>query len=292
VSGNPSPYLQIKPHSHAKYNIVRKYLAACKKFSDNYGNFAYIDTHGGTGNVLDIRRGEITEGSVLLAAKVTPSFPCYVVEIDPDNFRLLKESTKGLPNVTLFEGDCNQKIEEILELIPKGQKFVFCFLDPDGLVYRRGDFACHELRWDTVNKIASFPRTELLINVPLEAILRTMGFIRENPTDERSDQMSQNLTLFFGSSGWQEIDPRDPQPMYRRILRLYLDLRLKPSYSFTGAILVTAERLPVYYLAFGSKYKLGGHIMRNVMHKEYKGGRRPLIDFEQMYPLSQFIFDD
>lgn len=292
MSGDPSSYLQIKPHSHAKYNIVRKYLAACKKFSDNYGNFAYIDTHGGTGNVLDIRRGEVTEGSVLLAAKVTPSFPCYVVEIDPGNFHLLSQSTEGLSNVTLFNGDCNERIDEILGVIPKGKKFVFCFLDPDGLVYRRGDFACPELRWDTVNKVATFPRTEVLINIPLEAILRTMGFIRENPTDGRSKQMSDNLTLFFGSSKWQEIDPRDPRPMYRRIARLYMDLRLKSSYSFTGAILVTAERLPVYYLAFGSKYKLGGHIMRNVMHKEYKGGRRPLIDFEQMYPLNQFIFDD
>jgi three-Cys-motif partner protein len=271
---------------------VRKYLAACKKFSDNYGNFAYIDTHGGTGRVLDIDREEVKDGSVLLAAKVTPSFPCYVVEIDSGNFQLLQESVRDLPNVTLFEGDCNEKIDEILEKIPKGEKFVFSFLDPDGLVYRRGDFTCHELRWNTINKIASFPRSEVLINIPLEAILRWMGFIRENPTDPRSEKMRENISLFFGSSRWQEIDPRDPRPMYRRLVRLYIELRLNPFYPYIGAILITAEGRPIYYLAFGSKYKLGGHIMRNVMHKEYKGGRRPLINFEQMYPLNQFIFDD
>jgi len=284
--------MQIKPHTLSKYNIVRKYVAACKKFSDNYGNFAYIDTHGGTGRVLDINSGETIEGSILLAARVTPSFPCYVVEIDPHNFRLLRESIQGLPNVTLFEGDCNEKVDEILELIPKGDKFLFCFLDPDGLVYNRGSFKCHELRSDTVNKIANFPRTEILINIPLEAILRSIGFIRENPTDQRSEKMRENLTLFFGSSKWQDIDPRDPRPMYRRIVRLYMDLRLKPSYPFTGAILITAGGVPVYYLAFGSKHKLGGHIMRNVMHKEYRGGRPTLVDFDQMYPLNEFIFDN
>jgi len=128
-------FIEIRAHSRRKYSIVRKYLGACKKFSDKYQNFVYIDTHGGTGKVLDLEINMKLDGSVLTAAKLQPSFPCYVVEIDPDNFRLLRRTTNKFSNITLFHGDCNEKIDEILGIIPKGEKFVFCFLDPDGLVY-------------------------------------------------------------------------------------------------------------------------------------------------------------
>ena len=292
----------IKPHSRRKYRVLRKYLGACEKFSDKYQNFAYIDTHGGTGEVFDIEEGKADDGSVLTAAKIKPSFPCYVVEIDPDNYALLEKFTKNFPNVRLFPGDCNNKINDILEMIPRGEKFIFCFIDPQKLLYRRGAVVCPQLVWRTVQKIAEFPRTEVLLNVPLMDIMRQAGYVRDYPDDPASQKMEDNITTFYGSKNWMKLDPGD----YRGLVRLYISERVENYYEFKGAILIrdVEHRAPLYYLVYGSKYVRGGEIMRDIMKKEWidiRAGQRPIeryryrTDREWLnahYPLDLFIFDD
>jgi len=294
-------YLPIKEHSHRKYRILQKYLRACERFSNKYQNFAYVDTHGGSGKVLDVCTDKLAEGSTLIAARITPSFPCYVVEIDPLKYALLKESTKDLSNVKAFFGDCNIKIHKILAMIPKGQVFVFCFVDPDGLVYHGKDRSCDELTWKTVEAIATFPRTELLLNLPLQAIMECAGYIRKQPENIASRKMRERMTTFYGCDKWQGVDVGD----YKSFLRLYISERLEGRYQYKGAILVrNILRGPQYYLVYGSKSLRGGEIMRDIMKKEYLDslGLYPLdrtqyrTDKEWLdasYPLNQpFIFED
>jgi three-Cys-motif partner protein len=197
--------IPIKPHSHKKYTILKKYLGACEKFSNKYQNFAYIDTHGGTGEVFDVASGKTCPGSVLTAANIMPTFPCYVVEIDPERYELLKQRVTGYPHIHLFHGDCNEKIDEILAKIKAGEKFVFCFIDPDGIVYRRGNFVCSQLTSETVDKIAKFPRTEILLNLSIEGIMREAGYIYNNPNDGASQKMKECLTRLFGSNKWMQL---------------------------------------------------------------------------------------
>ena len=122
-------YLEIKEHTHKKYTILRKYLEACKKFADKYGNFVYIDTHGGSGKVLDIKTGKLIDGSPLIARKlVNPTFPCYAIEVRKDRYKLLKKSTKNLQNFRVIWGDCNKKIEEILKNIEEWKFFLDFFI--------------------------------------------------------------------------------------------------------------------------------------------------------------------
>jgi len=279
--------IPIKPHSRRKYTILTKYLDTCEKFSNKYQNFAYIDTHGGTGEVFDVMSQKSCPGSVLTAAKIMPSFPCYVVEIDPDHYTLLKQHAEGYPHIHLFNGDCNEKIDEILRKIPMGQNFVFCFVDPDGLVYRRGTTVCLQLTSETVDKIAKFPRTEILLNLSVEGIMREAGCVCKNPKDSASQKMEECLIRLFGSDKWKQLDPGD----YKGFLRLYINERLKPNYQFKGAILIrdSQTRGPLYYLAYGSKYWLGGKIMRDVMANEW-GYKSPWID--QTHPSTEFIFED
>jgi three-Cys-motif partner protein len=279
--------IPVKLHSRKKYTILKKYLGACERFSDKYQNFAYIDTHGGTGEVFDVSDGKARPGSVLTAAKIMPSFPCYVVEIDMERYSLLKKYTEGYSHIHLFNGDCNEKIDEILSRISAGQKFVFCFVDPDGIVYRRGNFVCSQLTWKTVDKIAKFPRTEILVNLSVEGIMREAGCVCNNPDDPSSKKMEECLTRLFGSEKWKQLNPGD----YKAFLRLYMKERLNPNYQYKGAILIrdSQTRGPLYYLVYASKYPLGGKIMRDIMTKEW-GYKPPWID--QTHPLNQFIFED
>jgi len=274
-------FIEIKAHSHRKYSIVRKYLGACKKFSDKYQNFVYIDTHGGTGNVVDLEMNMTLDGSVLTAAKLQPSFPCYVVEIDSENFRLLRRTTNKLSNVTLFHGDCNEKIDEILGIIPKGEKFVFCFLDPDGLVYHGKKFFCHQLRDETVEKIAKFPRTEIFVNLPILAIMRDAGYIHNYPEAPSSIKMEGYVTVLYGTDKWKRLDPGD----YKNFGRLYISERLNHHYKYKGAILIRSvlTRGPLYYLIYGSSSVRGAEIMRDIMKKEW-------IDIRKGYPVTRYQY--
>lgn len=290
-------FLEIKAHSHRKHNILGKYLGACSIFSQKYKNFAYVDTHGGTGEVIDFDSKKRADGSALLAAKLQPNFPCYVVEIDPDNYKLLEQSTKGFPHVKPFFGDCNDKIDDILKMIPRGEKFVFCFLDPDSLMYGAYD----QLKWETVDKISKFPRTEVLINVPTFTIMRCAGVVKDYPEASSSIKMANHLTNFYGSTNWKNLEPGD----YRGLARLYISERLT-DYKYKGAVLIRSvlTRGPLYYLVYGSKSERGGQIMRDIVKKEWVEnilGHVPVTRYhyktdkewlDAEYPISLFIFED
>jgi three-Cys-motif partner protein len=269
-------FLEIKAHSYRKHSMLRKYLSACKIFSDKYQNFAYVDTHGGTGEVIDFETKKHGDGSVLVAAKLQPSFPCYVVEIDSDRYKLLQQSTQGYPNITPYHGDCNEIIDNILKMIPMGDKFVFCFLDPDSLMYDAYD----QLKWNTVEKIAKFPRTEVLINVPTFTIMRCAGVVKEYPEASSSIKMASHLANFYGSENWKSLDPGD----YRGFARLYISDRLT-SYKYKGGILIrsTLTRGPLYYLVYGSNSLRGGEIMRDIMKKDW-------VDVKGMYPITRHTY--
>jgi len=289
-------FLEAKAHSRRKHSILRKYLEVCKIFSDKYQNFAYVDTHGGTGQVIDFDTKKTSDGSVLVAARLQPSFSCYVIEIDFNNYKLLQQSTKGYPNVNLFPGDCNQKIDDVLSMIPKGRKFVFCFLDPDSLMYGAYD----QLKWETVEKIAKFPRTEVLINVPTFTIMRCAGVVKDYPEASSSIKIASHLTNFYGSDKWRALEPGD----YRGLARLYVSERLT-AYEYKGAILIRSvlTRGPLYYLVYGSNSDRGGEIMRDIMKKEWADITKgyPVTRYQYRtdqewlnaeYPITLFVFED
>ena len=291
----PNGFIEIAPHTLHKYNILKKYLNVCKIFDKHYSNFVYVDTHGGSGKVsLKGKKDVWVDGSPLIAANWAPSFPCHIVEIDPDTYQRLCESTSGCSNVNTYHGDCNELIEPILSNIPKWKKFVFCFVDPNGLVYYNSDGStCDQVKAETIRAISNFPRTELLLNFPLEAIMRCAGDFIANPDTERGQSNGQRVTTFMGSESWKDV------PLERRkYLELYMDEMLE-SYPYKGAILIRSEtkNLPLYYLVYTTHNYTAAKIMRDIIKKE---GDFPLYyniltgkpqTLDEVYPLERFIFE-
>jgi len=286
--------IEIKPHTLHKYNILSKYLNVCKTFNRIYNNFVYIDTHGGSGQVSYTPERKLIEGSPLIASIWNPNAPCHIVEIDPDTYQWLCSSTSNCQNIHTYHGDCNEFIDDILSKIPKWQKFVFCFIDPNGLVYQSSDGKKYDqVKSETIARISYFPRTEILLNFPLEALLRCAGDFIANPTIKRGKSNGQRVTNFMGSETWKEL------PLGRRkYLELYMDEMLE-AYPFKGAILIRSEanNLPLYYLVYATHNGTGAKIMRGIMKKEGDfpihydmiKGRSPT--FDEVYPLKRFIFE-
>jgi len=292
-----SGFLEVEPHTLHKYNILRSYLNVCKVFDNHYSNVVYIDTHGGSGKVRLRDKNDLIDGSPLIAASWTPSFPCHIIEIDPERYRNICDSTKGCADIHTYRGDCNELIASILQLIPKWKKFVVCFVDPSSLVYRGSDGTeCDQLRAETIGTIAQFPRTELLLNFPLESVLRCAGDFFNNPSEPRAIANGERVTTFMGSTSWQDL------PEEKRDRRNFLELYMKEmliEYQFKGAYLVRSEAksLPLYYLVHTTHNRTAAKIMRDIMKKEgnfgvyysFRLGRFPTL--EEAYPLEQFIFE-
>ncbi|MCJ7505131.1 three-Cys-motif partner protein TcmP [Candidatus Bathyarchaeota archaeon] len=295
-------YLKILPHTLHKYNVLQKYLRVCNTFDKHYSNFVYVDTHGGSGKVYLESSKTVVNGSPLIAGHWTPSFPCHIVEIDPETYGCLCQSTTGYGNIHTYHDDCNKLVPTILSNIPKGNKFVLFFVDPSALVYRGpSGTECDQLRSETIRAIAQFPRTELLLNFPLESILRCAGDCLRNPTSQRAIASGQRVTNFMGSMSWQKLkfDQRRTERNRREFLKLYLDEVLY-DYPYKGAFLVrSAEKnLPLYYLVYTTHNNTAAKIMRDIMKKEgnfslfydISTGRPQHLD--QVYPLERFIFED
>jgi hypothetical protein len=75
------------------------------------------------------------------------------------------------------------------ELLPtEYQSLNLAFLDPEGL----------ELRWNTVAKLASLLKMDLIINYPEGGINRMMVNVFQSPEENAVD-------LFFGAWEWRKI---------------------------------------------------------------------------------------
>lgn len=290
-------FIEIEPHTLHKYTILRKYLGVCKTFNRIYNNFVYVDTHGGSGKVSFKSKAQWIEGSPLIASHWNPNAPCHIVEIDPSTYQCLCASTKSCSNVHTYHGDCNKLIGLIFSKIPKGQKFVFCFVDPNSLVYRAPDGTVFDqLCAKTIQTIAEFPRSELLLNFPLESILRCAGDYFNNPTEPRAISNGERVTTFMGSTSWQELPEKERNR--KAFLELYMDEMLQ-LYPYKGAILIRSEakNLPLYYLVYTTHNAIAAKIMRDIMKREgdfpiyydIVKGRYPTLD--EIYPLTRFIFE-
>lgn len=289
------------PWSKRKYTILQKYVKACETFWDKYRNFVYVETHGGSGKVVLRDTGEISDGSPMIAAQITPSFPCHIIEIDPKRFATLQSSLSAFKRVEVINGDCNTSIDQVLTKI-YSWRFSFFFVDPDGYVYydSKGN-KYDQLKWETVNKIASHHKSEILLNFPLEPIYRPGGYVLNRPDDHKSISMGDNFERFFGDAEWKKIGINA-----RKLLDHYMETRLRKFYDYIGALLIRGgdNNLPLYYLVYCSKKDLGGTIMRNVMSTEWidiLGGVYPLtrdnystkrdwLDAE--FPLKYFVFEN
>jgi len=288
--------IQIEPHTLHKYSILRKYLNVCKTFNRIYNNFVYVDTHGGSGRVSLKSNGQLIEGSPLIASHWNPNAPCHIVEIDPNTYQNLCASTSGCDNVQTYHGDCNSWILSILSKITKWKKFVFCFVDPSSLTYTVDGKVYDQLQAGTIKAVADFPRTELLLNFPLEAILRCAGDYFNNPEEPRAIANGERVTVFMGSTNWQKLSERERDR--RTFLELYMDEMLR-NYPYKGAMLIRSEtkNLPLYYLVYTTHNDTAAGIMRGIMKKEgnfplhYKLTGEPQT-LDEIYPLTRFVFEE
>lgn len=254
---------KIKGHTLIKHRIVGGYINACAIFDKRYHNAAYIDTHGGSGKVLNLTDGILIDGSPLLASKIGM---CHIIEANKKRVNLLRRYTQNYENITIHNGDCNDLIFDVLETIPQ-QKFIFCLIDPNGFVFKKGKETKMQLRAETIDAIAKHPRTEMLLNFMVSGCLRIIPWILEKKIDDY-------VTPLFGTEKWKEkweTLQNNEFKRYDTFKNLLIDERLRDYYDFIEWIPINAKNgVPIYYLIYATNNKIGYKIMQNIFEKEKK----------------------
>jgi len=174
--------------------LVRPFCQIAKRY---FKAFYYLDLFAGSG-MMKADSQTFFAGSPIVVLGSTPpetKFAAYhCCEIRKERHEALQNRVKiaaqvfGMPTPSLYNCDCNAKIDDLLTtLCPKGARNTcfLAFIDPEGL----------EIDWNTVQTLLHHCRGDLLFTFSTMGVIRNIG---------KSD--SNALNRFFGDEKWKKLD--------------------------------------------------------------------------------------
>lgn len=220
----------------------------------------YIDLQAGPGKNKFSPSGDIMLGSPLLALTTRFSYNnLFLVEMGIDEFGALAKrvgvSERG-SRVALYNKDCNVAVDAVVARIDQIDKeFIdgiwpclnLAFLDPEGL----------EVEWETVKKLASLQRMDLIINFSTSGITRNARLAVDNDDFTTVDR-------FFGTRDWRSVYERawggGSAAVRRALIDFYLGRLHDMGYVETKRQekeFKNQRNVQVYTMIFASKNDLG-----------------------------------
>lgn len=280
-----------------KYTILKDY---CKPLSLIMRNrnleHYFIDACAGSGKVQARYRDELIDGSPLIMVKTqelveetilnknkSKHAQSIFIEINPKTHALLTSSLIGYSNYKVIHGDCNQLLPNILDNIKSKNWNPFCFIyiDPFG-------FGSPVIRMETLKGILERDYTELLINLDMNAYIRSAGnLVNLNSHNNRKKKLAKShyktLELVLGGDRIQDFCNNWSKWLIgmkeKKCLEYYLE-GLKGYYTYIQYIEIPAgSRSPVYYLVFATRNATGNNIMKGIMQKARRRGAISLDKF-------------
>lgn len=253
-----------------KYYYLHRYIDvfATAMYKKWCGNIYYVDLFAGCGICRVRDTGKEIYGSALISLNIGRPFKRYFfIDKNPKAINALRLRIRNSPLrniVELIEGDCNEKIEQILREIPKGC-LCLAVIDPTGL----------QIKFETLRKLTANRRVDLFIVFPEGmAIKRNLKkFIR---------QEHSILDDFMPNREWrneyQKIDS-DLHKRERKFIQLYKEGLMQIGYTeFKSgeeiSVRSTSRRLRLYYILFASKHPLGLTFWAKISEKEPNGQQK------------------
>jgi len=259
-----------------KLYYVRAYLelfsrAMHKKFPVRH----YIDLFAGPGRCrFDDDSGEI-DGSPLVALSLSQPFTKYhFVEANPNALDALKRRVSARAahvDVTFYGADANKAIDSLRDAIPQ-KALTVVVIDPTGL----------HLHFESLRRLVSARRMDLIYLFP-----EGMAAKRNIAKFLKQDRSALDDTL--GSRAWRRRVPTAAvlarldqlEALHRplvELLRSQLGTLGYQNVSLGEEILIrsVSRNLPLYYLVFASKDRLG-HTFWNMIRKTDAAGQTELF---------------
>jgi three-Cys-motif partner protein len=254
----------VGPWAEEKYRYVGMYAELfATGMKNRWKRRVYLDLFSGPGYSQIRGTPRFVLGSPLIALGLPDPFDAYIFADESPgsvaalNARVIRGGHAS--KVAIITGDANEKVNEIVELIPGpggGRPLSFCFLDPFKL----------NIHFDTVRRLADGRDIDFVILLALyvDANRNIKSYIRdESPTIDR----------FLGDRTWRD-EWREAEGEGASIVEYlakaystrmaaigYLPMRLEEMVKIRSY----DRRLPLYYLAFFSRHKAGLKFWREVL---------------------------
>lgn len=231
----------------------------------------YVDAFAGAGIHVSRRTDQLVSGSPLNALAVTPGFREYhLIDLDGAKLAHLRSTIGDRPDVTVYEGDCNQVL--LREVFPRARyqdyRRALCLLDPYGL----------SLSWDVVATAGKMRSIDVFLNFPMEGINRDA--LWTNPAELDQDRIAR-MTWFWGDASWKDVayvPQKDlfgetevvKRPGNEPIVRAFRErLRRVAGFRFVPDPMPmrNSKGAVVYYLFFASHNEAGDRIARQIFRK-------------------------
>jgi three-Cys-motif partner protein len=208
---------------------------------------------------------------------VEPPFKQYhLIDLDGERANHLREVTKDIRDVTVYEGDCNAVLLD--EVLPKVRyqdyQRALCILDPYKL----------NPDWKVVVKMGEMKSVEIFLNFMVMDM--NMNVLWKNPEAVSPTQI-ERMNRFWGDVSWREAAYRqetdlfgtsqeekttndDVAEAYRHRLREVAGFKFVPKplpmRNSSGAI--------IYYLFFASPNATGARIVEDIFERYRQRGIR------------------
>lgn len=167
------------------------------------------------------------------------------VEMNRAGAGALATRIEGHPNASKVEiwcGDCAEAIEKVAI---SSKSLAFTFIDPTRIGHAP---------FKLIRTLESKARSDILLNIPIGTdIKRNLhNYLTQTGPDAA-------LTQYLGSEEWRKLPTNTPSNFCRGFLELYEAQLRRLGYIFVGNLqqVTTPGNVPLYYLFFASKDKLG-----------------------------------
>jgi three-Cys-motif partner protein len=256
------PVQCVGPWAKEKHDYLRRYVDATKgprsKFlspagSRPAGGAAYVELFAGPGKARIRTSGEIVGGSPFIALEHTgaPFTKVVLAEKDPETVAALsKRARPHGDRVRIVPGDCNEKIDDILQQIPP-YGLNIAVVDPYGL---------RPLRFETLRKLAAVKRMDLVIHFPTMDIKRNLH------------QAEEFVTRFLGTDSWKKT-VKKPEDVVKLVdvLRSQLGAFGYEQEKVRTLPIMQSKNVVIYHLVYATKDPLGNKIWQSIAKTTAQG---------------------
>ncbi len=223
----------------------------------------YVDLFAGPGICKLEGSGRRIPGSVLIAANSPKHFRAILAsEMDKKNADALEARLAKSPAnnaSTVFRGDCNDRIKDIIARIP-ARALTLAFIDPENL----------RIKFSTVQTLASAGRVDLLV-----LLADRMDIVRNVATYEKQKESVLDRMLGPHSTWrekWRNLANRSASNICRLFSQEYQSqLEQQLGYKAFGETEIVSAKGPLYRLIYASKNDRGLDFWNKVTQKEHGG---------------------
>jgi len=260
--------------SEVKLAIIKKYATAYTTVLESQRRdhfprmrWFYIDGYAGSGHHVSKTRGDLVEGSPLIALNTKPAFHEYhFIDSDAGRAAELRKESGDRQDVFTYSGDCNAVL--LRDVFPRADysqyKRALCLLDPYNI----------DLKWEVIEAAGKSKSVEIFMNFMIMDVNRNA--MRKNPDKSVASKVAQ-MTRLWGDDSWLDAgydqiptlwdDTRPVKVSNERFAEAFRQRLIKHAgFQFVPKPMPmkTKTNSVIYYLYFASQKEAGKDIVTDI----------------------------